>query len=270
MAAFDHGQGAYKVPATLTFTNQSTKATSFSWSINGEEVSTDDNLVYEVLESGRYDITLVASDGGKTTSKSKTIYVAPPDNCTVLLETDSGNIILELLEETSAHLTNFTELVDSGFYDGLIFHRVIDDFMIQGGGNEYRTKGKKFADPPTVREEINTDFPHYRGALAAARMPDNINPDKASSGSQFYIVDGRKLDAKAMEKFQASKLFSYTEEQIQRYTAVGGAPQLDGEYTVFGYMLSGYEVLDRIAESITDSYDKPVQDITILRARSLN
>lgn len=271
IAAFQHNNTApLRVPSKVYFENVSKNASGFTWLVNGLQVSNDENLNYEFLESGRYVVELIAEEGSKQVRKQSELFIQPPRNCIVLIETTAGNLVLELLEETSGHLQNFTDLVDSGFYNGLIFHRVIEDFMIQGGDNASRSGGKRYDDPSEIPQEIMISHPHYRGALAAARMPDDMNPTKASSGSQFYIVDGRKLTDDSMKKVQSKKLFNYTAEQLTKYTEVGGAPQLDGEYTVFGYLVSGFDVLDRIAECTTDSYDKPLQDIKIIKAVSLN
>ncbi len=268
--AFDFSAPSLQVPATLSFHNSSKNASEYSWLVNGDKVSTAEHLTHTFLSSGRHIVELQAFDGTKIETITKEVIVDPPSACMVELETTMGNMIVTLDESTPGHLENFTRLIESGFYNGLIFHRTIENFMIQGGGNEYRSGGKRFQNPDVVEEEINMELPHYRGALAAARMPDEMNPTKASSGSQFYIVDGRKLSASKLEKIQGDKLFDYTEEQKNKYLEVGGAPQLDGEYTVFGYLLIGYDVLDRIAESTTDSSDKPLQDIIITNAKFIN
>ncbi len=259
-----------QVPATLSFQNSSKNASEYSWLVDGREVSTAEHLSYTFLSSGRHIVELQAFDGAKIETITREIIVDPPSACLVEIETTMGNMIVTLDESTPRHLENFTKLIEQGFYNDLIFHRTIENFMIQGGGNEYRSGGKRFQDPAVIEEEINVDLPHYRGALAAARMPDEMNPTKASSGSQFYIVDGTNLSASKLEKIQGDKLFNYTEEQTNKYLQLGGAPQLDGEYTVFGYLLIGYDVLDRIAEAATDSYDKPLQDIIITNAKFIN
>jgi len=258
------------VPAKVYFENTSENVTEYSWEIDGEVHSSDKHLEHTFYDSGKHSVVLIAKEGNKTTRKESVIYVEAPSYCTVLIKTTLGDLVVELNEDAPGHLQNFSELVESGFYEGIFFHRIIDDFMIQGGGNENRNSGRRQTDPPTIPHEINTALPHYRGALAAARMPDDMNPEKASNGSQFYIVDGRGLDSDRMQKIQAEKLFDYTEDQIEKYISVGGAPQLDGEYTVFGYMISGFEVLDKIARTDTDKYDKPLEDILILEARLLN
>lgn len=258
------------VPAKVYFENTSENVSSYSWEIDGKPHSSDKHLEHTFYDSGKHTVVLLAKEGNKTTRKESQIYVEAPSYCTVLIKTSLGDLVVELDEKTPGHLKNFSELVESGFYNGIFFHRIIDDFMVQGGGNENRNSGKRLADPPTVPHEINNELLHYKGALAAARMPDDMNPEKASNGSQFYIVDGRSLDADKMEKIQAEKIFDYSAEQIEKYIALGGAPQLDGEYTVFGFLISGFDVLDEMATTDTDKYDKPLEDIIIIEARMLN
>lgn len=238
--------------------------------INGELVSENNDLVHTFYDSGRHKVELISKSGDKVASKTQDVFVYPPEQCMVLMETTLGDMVMSLSELTPKHLNNFTKRVNSGYYDGIHFHRVIDDFMIQGGNNETRRAGKTFSEPATVAQEINHDLMHFRGALAAARMPDDMNPDKASSGSQFYLVDGRSYTAEKFRKFQANGLIDYTESQVQKYLEVGGAPQLDGEYTVFGQLISGFDVLDKITQSDTDKMDKPLENITILKAKMLN
>jgi len=191
-----------QAPVKLKTTNTSKNASSYIWKVNGEEVSTESELVQNLYESGRYVIELTAMEEGKSDTKRKEIIIKPSEQCLVLMKTSEGDMIFHLLEETPRHLRNMEKLIASKYYNGLLFHRVIDDFMIQGGDNNTRSSGRRHDEPETIDHEINMDFPHYRGALAAARMPDDVNPEKASSGSQFYVVDGRPLDRKKMEKFQ--------------------------------------------------------------------
>lgn len=258
------------VPAKVYFENTSENVSSYSWEVNGKVLSSDKHLEHTFYDSGRNSVVLIAKEGNKTTRKESIFYVEPPTFCTVLIQTTEGDLILELSEKTPGHLKNFSDLVESGFYNGIFFHRIIDDFMIQCGGNENRNSGKRHTTPPEIPHEIGNELLHYKGALAAARNPDDINPTKASSGSQFYIVDGRSLDSDRMQKIQQEKLFDYTDEQLEKYIAMGGAPQLDGEYTVFGHLISGFEVLDRLARTDTDKYDKPINDILIIEAKLLN
>lgn len=257
-------------PATLKLRNTSSNADTYVWTVNGEVVSESKEYYPMLKESGRYRIALKASKNGETSEKQQEVFLKASDQCRVLMETSAGDMIFELLEETPMHLENFSKLIESGYYSGLLFHRVIDDFMIQGGDNKTRSGGKRYKEPPTVPEEIITDFPHYRGALAAARLPDDMNPEKASSGSQFYIVDGREYDLEKIQGVQEDKYFDYKEEHFTAYVNNGGAPQLDGEYTVFGYMVMGEEVLEKIASMPTDKYDRPLKDVKILNVRFLN
>jgi len=250
--------------------NISTNADRYQWTVNGQVVSESKDYAPLLKESGRYEIVLSASNSDQTSTKTQEVILEASQNCRVLIETSEGEMIFELLEETIGHLANFSELVESGFYKGLLFHRVINDFMIQGGDNKTRSGGRRYDEPSPIPAEINTDFPHYRGALAAARLPDDMNPEKESSGSQFYIVDGRSYNLKKIQDVQKEKYFDYKEEHFATYVERGGAPQLDGEYTVFGYMLMGEEVLEKIAGTDTDKYDRPLNDIKILDVRFLN
>lgn len=259
-----------QLPLLLQADNTSSNASSYIWKLNGREVSTSANLEHPVYDSGRYIIELEAIEDGKTHIQKKEIIVYPTESCLLLMRTSHGDLVFELLEDTPLHLRNMEQLIESKYYNGLLFHRVIDDFMIQGGDNKSRSSGRRYDEPKPIDHEIITDYPHYRGALAAARMPDAINPERASSGSQFYIVDGREYDLERMRKVQRDKYFDYTEEQLLTYVDKGGAPQLDGEYTVFGYMKQGFEVLDKIATVRTDKYDRPVDDVKILEVKFLN
>ncbi len=262
--------GTYSLPAHIVLENKSKNATDYNWKLDGEEISSSEDLDYYIKESGRYTLELSASKGSNSAQKTQEIFVNPSAECTVLMSTSEGDMIFVLSEETIGHLTNFVNLVETGFYKGLLFHRVIDGFMIQGGDNKTRSGGKRYDEPGPISHEIESSTPHFRGVLAAARMPDDINPDKNSSGSQFYIVDGRDYTEEKILKVQANKIADYAKEDIQTYVEKGGSPQLDGEYTVFGKMISGFEVLDKIASMPTDKYDKPLDEIKILDVRFLN
>jgi cyclophilin family peptidyl-prolyl cis-trans isomerase len=191
------------------------------------------------------------------------------ENSVILIETKYGNIKIKLYEETPFHSENFLKLVSEKFYDDQIFHRVINNFMIQAGD-----PGSKNAKPGqplgygdlgyTVPAEFNKNLFHKKGALAAARQPDNVNPEKQSSASQFYIVHGRvysNQDLNIME--QRGVHIKFTEEQRKIYTTIGGAPHLDYSYTVFGEVIDGIEVVDKIASVKTDKRDRPLDDIKI-------
>ncbi|MBI9033781.1 MAG: peptidylprolyl isomerase [Bacteroidales bacterium] len=181
----------------------------------------------------------------------------PKPETLVMISTDYGEILIKLYNETPRHRDNFIKLAKEGYFNSSAFHRVIKYFMIQGGG-----KDNGYGDVDyTLPAEIIPGLYHKKGALAAARQPDNINPKKESSGSQFYLVHGHKFkleDLKAMET-QMNKVFSA--EQIELYTTQGGAPHLDNDYTIFGEVIMGFEVVDQIARVEIGKYDKPLKDI---------
>jgi cyclophilin family peptidyl-prolyl cis-trans isomerase len=175
----------------------------------------------------------------------------------VLIQTSMGDIKIKLYNETPIHRDNFLKLASEGKYDGSIFHRVIPQFMVQGGG----TAGGSKDIGETLPAEIKQQFVHTKGALSAARMGDQVNPEKRSSGSQFYIVQGRPFTADDIRTMGKRSGFPYTDEQIEAYVQKGGAPHLDGGYTVFGEVIEGFEVVDKIAAVQRNNQDKPLEDI---------
>ena len=253
-------------------------------------------------------------------SKDKT---ADNNMTKVELETSLGNIVVELYNETPQHRDNFIKLVKEGYYDGVLFHRVIKDFMIQTGDGNSKNAGVDMplgdGDPGyTIEAEfVYPKYFHKRGALAAARTGDQVNPERRSSGSQFYIVTGkiyssddlkmmtqrlaevqkqdifRRLVTENQAKIQdlqrnqdnaglqalqneliqqteaeaAMHPFKLTDEQIDAYTSVGGTPHLDGQYTVFGEVIKGMDVVDKIQNTTTGRMDRPTVDIKIVKAR---
>ena len=238
----------------------------------------------------------------------------------VTIRTNYGDIKLILFDKTPKHKENFIRLAQKGFYDSLLFHRVIDDFMIQSGDPNTRTPNDiqsfgKGGPGYTIPPEFHPDLIHEKGVLAAARQGDNINPRKESSGSQFYIVEGMVYTEKSLRdsRINREELYKYfgnliqrsayqdlneqamqlqaenridelevlilgykdviekdydveldmplTQQQIDVYTTVGGVPHLDGAYTVFGKVVDGLEVVEKIADVRTDASDRPVQDV---------
>ena len=161
-----------------------------------------------------------------------------------IIKTDLGDIKIKLFENTPRHTENFTIQAKKGFYDGLIFHRILKGFMIQGGNTQIRTEpvaADIAQEPPLIDHEIG-EF-HYRGSLAAARTG---NPEKRS-GSQFYIVDGSPVTDVMLDGYERTNGVSYTPAERALYKEFGGSPVLDGNYTVFGEVISGMEVVDKIA-----------------------
>lgn len=258
------------VPSELKLENNSEGADAFIWKINGEVVSDSVDYSQNIYESGRYTIELIAQKGSQKKSNQKEIVFSAPQECLVLMKTSVGDLLLELSELTPNHRDNFLKLVESSYYDGIIFHRVIDGFMIQAGDNSLRKSGDVPFSSQKIDKEFRQELIHKKGALAAARMPDNINPNKQSSPTQFYIVKGTAQSESSVRNYEAGKLNDYSNEQIQAYLDYGGAPQLDGEYTIFGQLIDGFDVLDKISATNTDNRDKPIEDIIILKVISIN
>ncbi len=240
----------------------------------------------------------------------------PKDKYIVRMETSMGNMVLELYNQTPRHRDNFVKLAKQGFYDGTAFHRIIPQFMVQGGDPGTRTihpdsiYGTHDAGY-TVPAEFVPNLYHVKGALAAARSGDNVNPKKESSGSQFYIVEGkpqtaealkgiaqrrsykhknavaneialkfytehiqhredlpeqekrRLIDSVGQKAFNETPEFSYPDSIAQQYQAIGGAPHLDGDYTVYGQVIEGLNVLDSIAHVQTGKMDMPKEKVLI-------
>jgi len=188
----------------------------------------------------------------------------------VSILTSKGEIVVELYDETPKHRSNFIKLVQENFYDSTLFHRVIADFMIQGGDPQSKSSSKSRSlgnggPGYTIQNEINKKFIHKKGALAAARQDDNINPTRRSSGSQFYIVQGKAWPRKYMPKFEEKRGEKYTEEQIKTYETIGGTPHLDGQYTVFGEVIQGMNIIEEIAKMKTGRGDRPIENILIIK-----
>ena len=274
----------------------------------------------KILLIGLAFIALTACSAG---SKKQTNHHMENEKRTLVkLETTMGNITVALYNETPKHRDNFIKLVKEGVYDSTLFHRVIKQFMIQAGDPD----SKNASDTAmlgsgdvgyTIPAEFNPKFFHKKGVLAAARQGDDVNPEKASSGCQFYIVTGRKftepqllgmenkineqreealfdslarqhmkeiykmrkagdnagllelqdtLEAQARELADKEEKFRFTPEQIKAYSTVGGAPHLDGSYTVFGEVTEGMEVVENIEIAKTNRADRPVENIRILKA----
>lgn len=184
----------------------------------------------------------------------------------VIISTDFGEMKAVLYDETPLHKENFIKLAKEGYFDGTLFHRVIDGFMIQGGDPDSKNAkpgqmlGQGGPDY-TVPAEFNPQLIHKKGALAAARMADQVNPKKASSGSQFYIAQGKVYTKDELMNLGSRMGRSFNKTQIDAYTSVGGVPFLDYEYTVFGEVIEGLDVIDKIAKVQKDGYDRPMKDI---------
>ena len=188
----------------------------------------------------------------------------------ILVRTDSGNMVLRLSDSTPLHRDNFIRLVKSNYYKGIGFHRVISGFMIQAGDEKTKPNAdntslmKQYTLPAEIRPELF----HRRGVLAAARMGDDVNPQKNSSGMQFYIVQGKLFNDISLDSVETHRLKGRKLPEAHRsiYKTEGGAPHLDQNYTIFGELVIGYDVLDKIANTKTSGRkggDKPLTDIRI-------
>ncbi len=196
----------------------------------------------------------------------------------VLLETSMGNIRVALYNETPRHRDNFLKLVRSGYYDGNLFHRVINNFMIQSGDSTTRhckpgaEVGMYSPDYTIPAEIVFPKYFHKRGALAAAREGDDVNPEHASSASQFYLVYGRRFSEDMLDDVQArldkatGGKVVLTPELREAYFKIGGSPHLDGQYTVFGEIVDGLDVVRQIQMVDTDERDFPLVDVRIIKA----
>ncbi|MEG1555768.1 MAG: peptidylprolyl isomerase [Bacteroidales bacterium] len=190
----------------------------------------------------------------------------------ILFQTSMGDITIALYNETPKHKENFIKLVNEHYYDGVLFHRIIQNFMIQTGDPDSKNAkssqmlGNGGPDYTIPAEFVSTRY-HKRGAVAAARQGDHVNPTKASSGSQFYIVDGKTFSTDEMNRIINQMGKTYSQEQVNTYTSIGGAPHLDGDYTVFGEVINGMDIVDKIAAQPKDRRDRPITDIKILGAK---
>lgn len=193
----------------------------------------------------------------------------------VEIKTSYGNIYIWLYEDTPKHRENFLKLTKQGFYDQTQFHRIIKNFMIQGGDPNSKDVTKKEqwglgGTNYTIPSEFKLNHHHKKGALAAARMGDNENPKKESSGCQFYIVQGNIFTHENLSALESQMgvltgdpHFKFTDQARADYTSIGGTPHLDMQYTVFGEVIAGLDVVDKIASLTTGAFDRPVAECKI-------
>jgi peptidyl-prolyl cis-trans isomerase B (cyclophilin B) len=208
--------------------------------------------------------------------------VMAQERAEVELQTTEGNIRIALFNETPQHRDNFMKLARTQFYDSLLIHRVIKDFMIQSG--DLQSRHAKPGQMLGIGELDYTQEPefrlpqiyHRRGMVAAARESDRVNPERRSGAAQFYIVWGKVFDDKRLSKIQerldsaTNGQVKLTPEMIETYKTVGGTPHLDGQYTVFGEVTEGLDIVERIQQVETDKNDRPINDIRILKVRIIS
>jgi cyclophilin family peptidyl-prolyl cis-trans isomerase len=222
-----------------------------------------------LLLAGFISVSLLAQQNVKLKKKDRRRDVE--------LVTTHGNIILRLYDSTPLHRDNFLRLVKSGYYDSVLFHRVIKNFMIQAGdpNSKRAPAGQPLGNGGpdyTIAPEFRSSLFHKKGVIAAARQGDNVNPEKKSGASQFYIVQGKTFTDLQLDSVERVRLQGYKLPVAHRqvYKTIGGTPQLDQNYTVFGEVVSGLNVVDKIASSSTSAgqdRDRPLEDIRILKAR---
>lgn len=256
-----------EAPADITFKNTSENADAYFWDFGDGTSSVEENPTHKYNFSGTYNVTLISYKEGEEarTTKSFTLREAPKR--IVEIETEFGIIKAELFNFTPLHRDNFIKLAEEGYYDGTLFHRVIQGFMVQGGDPDSKNapmdKPLGMGGPGyTIPAEMIPGAYHYKGALAAAR---DGNPEKASSGSQFYIVQGTPLQPHQLEQYARQKAavgVSYSPAQTEYYVNVGGTPVLDMEYTVFGQVIDGLHIIDQIAAvQVAQPSNRPIKDV---------
>lgn len=258
--------GDTQAPTVLTFTNQSTHADAYQWMFGDQLVEGQESPSFTFDHAGNYLVRLVAKKGKKESVAYERIIVEGPQDCLVLIETNYGNMLVKLYNATPEHQANFMKLAEEGFYHDLLFHRVIEGFMIQGGDPDSRGAGpnqRLGSGGPgyTIPAEFVDTLVHIKGALAAARTGDQVNPQRRSSGSQFYIVQGRATNEASLKTIAARGGFNYGKDEIEKYTELGGTPFLDRNYTVFGQVIDGLEVIDKIAAVRKGTADRPQADV---------
>lgn len=259
-------EGELNAPAEITFENESEKAETYEWDFGDGSSSTEVSPSHRYRQSGNYIVRLKAMKDKKARMVEEQVQILAPDQCLVEIETPFGNMLVELFDATPEHRDNFVKLTREGYFDSLLFHRVIDGFMIQGGdpnsrnaasGQPLGTGGPGY----TLPAEFVDTLAHVKGMLAAARTGGPSNPQKRSSGSQFYIVQGKSVTETELNQMEGRKGIRYPKNVREAYLKLGGTPFLDQEYTVFGRVIEGLDVIDRIAEVQTDARDRPQEDV---------
>jgi len=268
LSKFAIKEGNRVAPVDVTFNNSSTNADSYKWDFGDGNTSMEKEPTHRYLLSGNYTVTLTAIKGGKIIASSQKIKINAPKECLINMSTTMGDMVFKLSDLTPKHRDNFIKLADEGYYQDLLFHRVISGFMVQGGDPQSKNAkagARLGSGGPSykVDAEFTTKLAHVKGALAAARTGGPGNPKKQSSGSQFYIVHGKSVDARSLEQVELRAGFEYPEEIKEQYAKVGGTPQLDQNYTVYGQLIEGWDVLDKIAGAKTDGADRPEADVII-------
>ncbi len=265
-ARFTYSQDRRQAPSEVRFDNTSVRSTTYEWDFGDGQTATEASPQHQFVQSGEYAVTLKAMKGSRTSTTTQKIMVDPVKNAQVAVDTDFGTMVIQLSDATPGHRDNFLKLVSEGFYEDLLFHRVIQEFMVQGGDpNSRGAKPGQMLGSGGPGYQIPAEFVdtlyHVKGAVAAARTGDQVNPEKKSSGSQFYIVHGRTFSPAELDQLEGRMGRSFSDEQRALYREERGAPFLDGEYTVFGHVIKGFEVIDKIAAGEVDRGNRPLSDV---------
>lgn len=267
VADFEFSPPGSPAPVEIQFTNKSQNAERYEWDFGDGQTSAEQSPAHTYQTFGQVLVRLKAYQGEKISTDSAFIDIPEPPRRKALIETAFGNMTIELSNRTPQHRDNFIKLVEQGFYNDLLFHRVMANFMIQGGDPDSKTAkpGQLLGQGGpgyTVPAEFVPDLVHTKGAVAAARLPDQMNPEKASSGSQFYIVQGQPINEQILAQTEQMRRFQYSSEQRNLYLQAGfGSPFLDRDYTVFGHVVEGLDVIDKIAAVKGDASNRPMQDV---------
>lgn len=253
-------------PVTVQFTNSSTNAEKYLWDFGDGNTSNEAAPSHEYKRGGEYTVKLTARKGDEKSASTATITIKRQPRRVVEINTPFGAMQAELFNETPKHRDNFLKLAQESYFDSLLFHRVISGFMIQGGDPDSRnaTPDQQLGQSGpgyTIPAEFVDGLYHFKGALSAARKGDMVNPEKASSGSQFYVVQGKPTNDQYLNAMESRKGFKYSAADRQKYQQSGGTPQLDRDYTVFGQVISGLEIVDKIAAVQKGVADRPVEDV---------
>ena len=272
-ADFDFELTSGEAPIDITFNNTSTNAVAYEWNFGDGTNSKEENPTKTFHHGLTYNVTLTATaKNGEVIQTTKSFTLREAKKRVVEIETEFGIIKAELYNYTPKHRDNFIKLAEEGFYDGRLFHRIIQGFMIQGGAPESKTAKP---DTPLGTGELDYTIPaeivpdasyHYKGALAAARLPDHMNPNRESSAYQFYIVQGsthtpQQLQQYVYQKAQRGIRVSYEGKRGDYYSQYGGSPILDMEYTVFGQVTEGMHIIDKLAAVPVGANNRPIKDI---------
>lgn len=207
-----------------------------------------------------------AANATKEAASATAAAVVPDDGKDAFVEisTSFGAMKVKLFKECPKHKANFIKLANEGYYNDLLFHRIIKGFMVQGGDPKSKNAApgaRLGGGGPGYKIDAEIGAKHFKGAICAARQGDQVNPKKQSSGSQFYLVQGRPQTKDQLDRIAQMKKITYTEEETKRYLTEGGTAQLDNDYTVFGQVVEGIEIIDKLAAVATAQGDRPLEDL---------